>query len=103
VVDAAGKRSPLDTQMQLLWLPAIEAQVALDKKNPAAALSALETASPIELGQIEFVINISCLYPVYIRGEAYLAAYQDFLRLWEDGDPDIPTLKEAKAEYAELQ
>jgi tetratricopeptide (TPR) repeat protein len=157
-----GKRFPLDTQMQSLWLPAIQAQSALDKKNPVAALNALPAASPIELGQIGFVANISCLYHVYVRGEAYLAAgqgtaaaaefqkildhsgivwncwtgalahlgvaranalqsrtsqgadadlarsralaaYNDFLKLWKDADPDIPILKEAKAEYAKLQ
>jgi hypothetical protein len=31
------------------------------------------------------------------------AAYQDFLTLWKAADPDIPILKEAKAEYAKLQ
>jgi serine/threonine protein kinase/tetratricopeptide (TPR) repeat protein len=31
------------------------------------------------------------------------AAYQDFLTLWEDADPDIPILKQAKAEYVKLQ
>jgi eukaryotic-like serine/threonine-protein kinase len=31
------------------------------------------------------------------------AAYQEFLALWKDADPDIPILKEAKAEYAKLQ
>jgi DNA-binding winged helix-turn-helix (wHTH) protein/tetratricopeptide (TPR) repeat protein len=71
-----GKRFPLDTQTQSLWLPAIQAQVALNRKNPAAALNALQAASPIELGQIVFVANISCLYPTYVRGEAYLAAGQ---------------------------
>ena len=30
-------------------------------------------------------------------------AYQDFLTLWKDADPDIPILKQAKAEYAILQ
>jgi serine/threonine protein kinase/Flp pilus assembly protein TadD len=158
-----GKRFPLDTQMQSLWLPAIQAQLALDKKNPASALTALQTStSSLELGQISFVANISCLYPVYLRGEAYLAAgrgtaaaaefqkiidhsgivwncwtgalahlgvaranalqartsqaadadaarvralaaYKDFLTLWKDADPDIPIMKEAKAEYAKLQ
>ncbi len=183
-----GKRFPLDTQVQSLWLPAIQAQLALngDKKNPAAALNALQGASPIELGGINFVTNISCLYHVYIRGEAYLAAgqgkeaaaefqkiidhsgivwncwtgalahlgvaranaleagigmahvgpglrpgqaeqssaatpaaispadrdaarvralaaYKDFLTLWKDADPEIPILKQAKAEYAKLQ
>ena len=157
-----GKRYPLDTQMQSLWLPAIQGQLALDKKNPAAALNTLQAASAIELGSIQFVNNISCLYHVYVRGEAYLAAgqgsaaaaefqkildhsgivwncwtgalarlgvaranalqaktsqgadadaarvrtlaaYKDFLALWKDADPDIPILKEAKAEYAKLQ
>lgn len=31
------------------------------------------------------------------------AAYQDFLTLWKDADPDIPVLKQAKAEYAKLK
>jgi len=157
-----GKRFPLDTQIQSLWLPAIQAQLALDKKNPTAALNTLQAASAIELGQIQFVANISCLYPTYVRGEAYLAAgqgspaaaefqkildhsgivwncwtgalahlgvaranalqvktsqgadadaarvralvaYKDFLTPWKDADPEIPVLKEAKAEYAKLQ
>jgi hypothetical protein len=116
----------------------------------------------MELGTIPFVANLSCLYHVYVRGEAYLAAghgsaagaefqkildhsgivwncwtgalahlglaranalqaktsqgadadaarvralaaYKDFLTLWKDAAPDIPILKEAKAEYAKLQ
>jgi tetratricopeptide (TPR) repeat protein len=71
-----GKRFPLDTQMQSLWLPAIQAQLALDKKNPASALNTPQAGSAIELGQISFVANISCLYPTYVRGEVYLAAGQ---------------------------
>jgi tetratricopeptide (TPR) repeat protein len=70
-----AKRFPLDTQVQSLWLPAIQAQIALQNKNPAAALSTLRV-SPVELGQINFVANISCLYPTYVRGVAYLAAGQ---------------------------
>jgi eukaryotic-like serine/threonine-protein kinase len=31
------------------------------------------------------------------------ASYQDFLTLWKDADPDIPILKQAKAEYAKLR
>src|SRR5947199_5415846 len=71
-----NKRFPLDTQMQSLWLPAIRAQLALNRNNPAAAISALQAASAIDLGQMAFVANLSCLYPAYIRGEAYLAAGQ---------------------------
>jgi len=70
------KRYPLDTQVQSLWLPVILAQLALERKNPNSALTALQVGLPIELGQIQFVANISCLYPMYARGEAYLEAGQ---------------------------
>jgi hypothetical protein len=63
-----------ETRISLsLWLPAIRAQLALNRKNPAAAIESLQAAVPIELGQIAFVTNLSCLYPTYIRGEAYPA------------------------------
>jgi hypothetical protein len=104
------------------------------------------------LGLVFAYIDYACLYPVYLRGQAYLAlsegpaaaaefqkyldhrglvwncelaslahlglaranilqgdtnkarvAYEDFLTLWKDADPDIPILKQAKAEYAKLQ
>ena len=71
-----NRRYPADTQMQKLWLPAIRAQLALNKKNPADALNTLQLDSPIEFGLIRFVNNISCLYPTYIKGQAYLAAGQ---------------------------
>ena len=158
-----NKRYPVDTQMQALWLPAIHAQVALNRKDATAAINhLLPAAPPIEFGLVQSAVSISCLYPTYIRGEAYvaagqgiaaaaefqkildhsgtvwncwtgalahlglaranalqsrtsqgadadaarvraLAAYKDFLTLWKDADPDIPILKEAKAEYAKLQ
>jgi eukaryotic-like serine/threonine-protein kinase len=156
------KRYPLDTQMQSLWLPAIHAQLALNRKDSAEAITNLQAAIPIEFGTIPFINNVSCLYHTYIRGEAYLAAgqgsaaagefqkildhsgivwncwtgalahlgvaranalqsrtsqgadadaarvralaaYKDFLTLWKDADPDIPILKQARAEYAKLQ
>ena len=157
-----GKLFPLDTQIQSLWLPTIQAQLALNRKNPVLALNTLHTALPIEYGRSGFIPKISCLFPAYIRGEAYiasgqgnlaaaefqkildhgglvgncwtgalahlgvaranalqektsqladadaahvraLAAYKTFFTLWKDADPDIPILKEAKAECAELQ
>jgi hypothetical protein len=36
-------------------------------------------------------------------GVRALAAYKDFLTLWKDADPEIPILKEARAECAKLQ
>jgi eukaryotic-like serine/threonine-protein kinase len=156
------KSFPLDTQMQSLWLPAIRAQLSLGEKNAAASLASLQAAYPVELAYIGYGGKPSCLYHVYVRGEAYLAAgqgaaaaaefqkiidhssivwncwtgalahlgvaranalqsrtsqgadsdaarlralaaYKDFLTLWEDADPDVPILKQAKAEYAKLQ
>jgi len=78
-----NNRFPLDTQMQFLWLPAIRAQVALNGKQPALALSNLQTAPPLEFASIPFLLNESCLYPTYIRGEAYLAAGQGMLAATE--------------------
>ena len=69
-----SRRFPLDTQVQKLWLPAIRAQAALDRKDPKPAIEALQSAIPIELGSIQFAANASCLYHTYIRGQAYLAA-----------------------------
>jgi eukaryotic-like serine/threonine-protein kinase len=47
------------------------------KDSPStSALTALQAAESIEFGQIQFVIDISCLYDVHMRGEAYLAAGQ---------------------------
>src|SRR6202050_4320413 len=62
--------------MQKLWLPAVRAQLALNKKNPADALNALPLDSPIEFGLFKLVNNLSCLYPTYMKGQASLAAGQ---------------------------
>jgi hypothetical protein len=52
-------------------------------------------------------IRIPCAEdrPYVLQGDTAKAkaAYQDFLALWKGADPDIPILKEAKAEYAKLQ
>ncbi len=82
LTDELAKRFPLDTQMQQLWLPTIRAQILLDgapkdaRKDSTAALDALQAATPIELGQMQFLVNASCLYSNYVRGQAYLAAGQ---------------------------
>jgi eukaryotic-like serine/threonine-protein kinase len=72
-----NRKYPLDTQIQALWLPAIEGQIALNRKTPQRAIEALQKATgDLEYGQIKFLNNTSCLYPTYIRGQAYLAANQ---------------------------
>jgi serine/threonine protein kinase/tetratricopeptide (TPR) repeat protein len=148
------KRFPEATTVQLNYLPTVRAKLALNRGNPSEALEMLRTALPYELGQTTFSGEYAWngLYPVFVRGQAYLAAhqggqaaaefqkildhrgivwnspigalahlqlgrayalqgdtakakaaYQDFITLWKDADPDIPILKEAKAEYAKLQ
>jgi len=74
LVEDLKKRFPLHTQVQSIWLPAIEGQLALSSKQPDAALSRLQAATPVELGYTPTHVNISCLYPAYVRGQAYLAA-----------------------------
>ncbi len=67
------KRFPLDTHVQSFWLPTIEAQLQLNQHDPSAAIDSLQAAAPIELAMIPFTQNLSCMYPTYLRGEAYLA------------------------------
>ena len=132
----------------------VNAQLALNHAEPERALALLQVTATHELGVPRSTISglYGALYPVYLRGQAYLAAqkgreaaaefqkilehrgivindpvgvlaylqrgrayalqgdaakargaYEDFLALWKDADPDIPVLKEAKAEYAKLQ
>jgi eukaryotic-like serine/threonine-protein kinase len=74
LVQDLNRRFPTDTQVQALWLPTIHAQLRLDKRDPAAALNQLHATASMDLASIQFLTNVSCLYPVYVRGEAYLAA-----------------------------
>jgi hypothetical protein len=72
-----NRSNPIDVQMQSIWLSPIRAQVALNRRNPAAALQDLQSSlPPIEYGSISFIDNLSCLYTAYVRGEADLAAGQ---------------------------
>jgi serine/threonine protein kinase/tetratricopeptide (TPR) repeat protein len=151
LADDLDKRLPEDTIVQFDYLPMIHAAVALHDGDADKAIAALAPAVPYELGAASQNLNF-LLYPVYLRGEASLAAkqgtaaaaefqeildhpgvvlnepisalarlglgrahalardrdqakiaYQDFFALWKDADPDIPILKQAKAEYAKLQ
>jgi tetratricopeptide (TPR) repeat protein len=137
-----------DTPVQSVVLPTVQAQLELDHGNPEQSIELLQTAVPYELTDKSFE---GCMYPAYVRGQAYLAAkqpsraaaefqkildhrglvqncetgalarlgvarafalqgdkpkaraaYQDFLNLWKDADPDIPILKRAMAEYGKL-
>jgi tetratricopeptide (TPR) repeat protein len=153
LTDDLGKRFPEDTIVQFNYLPTLHAKLAISKGNASEAFESLRAAAPYELGvSTASVYGWTALYPVFVRGEAYLAAhqgsaaaaefqeildhrgivvneligalahlqigrayamtgdttkakaaYKDFLTLWKNADPDIPILKEAKAEYGKLQ
>jgi eukaryotic-like serine/threonine-protein kinase len=151
LADKINKDFPSDTILQVYWLPTIRGAVALVLGNSQRAIDSLKEASAYDLGEVG-PSQGGTMYPVYLRGLAYLKAgqsshaaeqfqnildhrglvqnsplgalahlqlararkiggdtagarrdYQDFLALWKDADPDIPILKEAKAEYAKLQ
>jgi len=143
---------PDDTLVQSVYLPTIRGQVAVSRRDSSNAIERLKSASQYELGLPGDAEFLPSLYPVYVRGNAYLAAgqgveaaaefekilkwpgvvlsetiaalaplglarayalqgdtakarsaYQDFLTLWKNADPDMPILKQAKAEYVKLQ
>jgi tetratricopeptide (TPR) repeat protein len=48
-------------------------------------------------------VGLARAYAVQGDNAKSRAAYEDFFKLWKDADPDIPILKEAKAEYAKLR
>jgi class 3 adenylate cyclase/Tfp pilus assembly protein PilF len=68
-----AKRFPEDTQVQFNYLPSLRAQLALGRNEPSAAIDALEIASPYEFGVPNQAAFAPAFYPVYIRGQAYLA------------------------------
>ncbi len=86
LADSLNKDFPQDTIVQGYWLPSIRAAMEVNAKNAARALELLKSAEPYELGQCE-PINIGMMYPVYVRGQAYLLGRQG---------------KEAAAEFQKL-
>src|SRR5258708_37443941 len=66
-----------NTVVQFNYLPTLRAKLALNHANPQRALDILEVAAPYELGlPTLWFYNWPNLYPVYLRGEAYLAAHR---------------------------
>jgi len=77
LADELDKKFPEDTVVQFNYLPTLRAKIALSHSNPLQALEALGAAAPYELGMPAIsYYNWPNLYPVYVRGEAYLAAHQ---------------------------
>jgi tetratricopeptide (TPR) repeat protein len=69
-----GKRFPEDTAVRFNYLPTLGALLALKRGEPLRAIELLQIAAPYELGGP--AIFGGSLYPVYVRGESYLAAHR---------------------------
>src|SRR5271170_918631 len=70
-----SKRFPDDTYLHHYWLPSIRAANAISRKDSDEAIRLLDDSSQYELGQaLPEVVVGALLYPIYLRGEAYLAA-----------------------------
>jgi serine/threonine protein kinase/Flp pilus assembly protein TadD len=70
-----AKRFPEDTVVQFNYLPTIHTAIALQAGTAGKAIEALVPAAPYELGGTSPSINFA-LYPIYLRGAAYVAAHQ---------------------------
>jgi serine/threonine protein kinase/tetratricopeptide (TPR) repeat protein len=79
------KNFPEDTSVQSLYLPALRAIFAVDARDPSAAIRSLESASRYDLGigGLAFYMHYGALYPIYVRGLAYLAGGRPALAVAE--------------------
>jgi serine/threonine protein kinase/predicted Zn-dependent protease len=75
LADGLNKDSPQNTIVQGYWLPSIHAAIELNSKSVTKGVEILQTAAPYELGQCE-PFQLGMLYPIYLRGQAYLLARQ---------------------------
>jgi eukaryotic-like serine/threonine-protein kinase len=77
VAEELNKKYPLHSLVQSYWLPTIQAQLALNSKDAAGAIAQLRNTASTEYGLTVSNANTSCLYSIYLRGEAYLASGQE--------------------------
>jgi Flp pilus assembly protein TadD len=77
LADDLAKRFPEDTLVQYNYLPTLQGRLALTRNDAPKAIQALETAAPYELGDPTEAFTFLSLYPVHVRGEAYLADSQE--------------------------
>jgi len=74
LADRVAAEFDRDTLVQAYWLPAIRATIAIKRGDPQKAIELLSMASEYELGEPVQWPSHGTLYPVYVRGEAYLRA-----------------------------
>ncbi len=79
--------------MQKAWLPIVQAQYAINKKQYPQAIALLEAVIPYEKGQLTGNVSDSCMIPAYLRGEAYMKTHSgsEALREYQkiDSSPGI--------------
>ena len=68
MVEELNKRFPSDTLLKNVGTPMVIALVAIERKRPDEAITALQSATLYEMG------NAAAMLPVYVRGLAYLEA-----------------------------
>jgi len=66
---------PMSTVLQGYWLPTIRAAIALNRGNAMKAIELLQNTAPYEFG-VSSPTELGMMYPVYVRGQAYLLAHQ---------------------------
>jgi eukaryotic-like serine/threonine-protein kinase len=77
MADELEKQNPLNTTINRYWLPTIRAAIELNRQNPSKAVEILQTAAPYELGEPDPAPEVGgFLYPIFLRGQAYLALRQ---------------------------
>jgi len=78
LADELSKSFPEDTIVRFNYSPTLHAQIALNHEDSAKAIEILQAAAPYELGSLTraSVFNFMSLYPVYVRGNAYLDEHQ---------------------------
>jgi len=73
LIAALNQEFPLDTLMQNYWIPTMQAAIALQRHDPPKAIELLRATTPYELADPP-PFSSGTMYPVYLRGVAYLNA-----------------------------
>jgi serine/threonine protein kinase/tetratricopeptide (TPR) repeat protein len=75
LADELAKANPSNTVLNVYWLPTIRAATELDLNHPTQAVEILQRTAPYELGA-PWPLEPGTLYPVYVRGQAFLRVNQ---------------------------
>jgi len=78
IADDMEKRFGEDTSLRISYMPALQGLLALNQGDPAKAVDFLQANLPYEGGKPRSTIHglFGVFYPVYVRGEAYLAMHR---------------------------